>query len=302
MSFAATAAGAGDGTIAEAGAKILEAGAATIRTNVKILVTDATTLGTDTKVIEADAIIVESASGTNARGIAATDKVSAADAEVTATAKVSAAAASEPMAGAQQGGRINSDKQIVKARHIEECIGKTDGATEQIARFSVKAAVVDVESILEHSFAIQHIKKSITTINNKIQEELSVKDIELKHIESDLIKQRGTLDRKKFELKVAEFNKKVSMVQREKQKKKSALERAHAEAIALVQKNMNLVISELSKKHGFNMVFPSMQLLFVSHDLNITLEVITKLNKRLKKVDIKYELYRDNKSPEDTDS
>lgn len=157
-------------------------------------------------------------------------------------------------------------------------------------KFEARTAVVDVESILEHSLAIQHIKKSINRISDQIQSEMSVKELQLKKVEADLIKERGILDSEEFEKKVLVFNKKVSETQQEMQRKKNALEQAHAAAISEVHNNTIAVISELSKKYGFNIVFPSTQVLFVENDLNITLEVISNLNERLKVVEVKYYL------------
>ena len=158
----------------------------------------------------------------------------------------------------------------------------------QESKFVAKAAVVDVESILEHSLAIKHVKKSINEISDKIQRELTEKEINIKSIEAELIKQRGVLSEEKFNLKVLEFNKKVSQTQKEMQRKKSALEEAHSKAIAEVHKNTIEVITELAKEYGFNIVLPSSQVLFVESDMNITLQVITKLNERLSIVDVLY--------------
>jgi Skp family chaperone for outer membrane proteins len=154
--------------------------------------------------------------------------------------------------------------------------------------FTARAAVVDVESILEHSEAIMDIKKSISIIREQIKNELATKEIKLKEAEAELIEQRGVLPKEKFEALVSVFNKKVSSTQKEMQYKKSALERAHASAISEVHKNTISVISDLSKKYGFNIVFPSSQVLFVNNSLNITHEVISNLNVRLKEVEVNY--------------
>lgn len=155
-------------------------------------------------------------------------------------------------------------------------------------KFQAHIAVVDVESILENSQAITHIKKSIADINKQIQKEFSEKELTLKSIETDLIQQRGVLNKEEYDAKVSEFNKQVSSAQQEMQKKKSALEQAHTTAISEVHNNTLAVISELSKKHNFNVVLPSAQVFFVENNLNITLEVITTLNKRLKTVEMNY--------------
>jgi Skp family chaperone for outer membrane proteins len=165
---------------------------------------------------------------------------------------------------------------------------KLDSA-EDLSKFDARVAVVDVESILEHSQAIVHIKKSINIISEQIQTELSSKEIQLKDEEAELIKQRGALSKDKFDDLVAAFNKRVSATQQEMQHKKTALEQAHANAIAEVHKNTIDVISDLSKKYGFNIVFPSSQVLFVNNSLNITHEVISDLNESLKTVEVKYQ-------------
>ena len=167
-------------------------------------------------------------------------------------------------------------------------IAVPSSALAEDSKFVAKASVVDVESILEHSLAIKHVKKSINEISDKIQRELTEKEINIKSIEAELIKERGVLSEEKFNLKVLDFNKKVSQTQKEIQSKKSALEEAHSKAIAQVHKSTIEVITELAKQHGFNIVLPSSQVLFVDSDMNITLEVITKLNERLSIVDIKY--------------
>ncbi|CAN0595641.1 unnamed protein product [Ectocarpus sp. 12 AP-2014] len=161
--------------------------------------------------------------------------------------------------------------------------------------FDAKAAVVDVESILEHSKAIMHIKKSIHVISEQIQSELSAKEIKLKQAEAELIEKRGVLPKEEFDKLVADFNKRVSSTQQEMQNKKSALERAHGNAITQVHEKTISVISDLSKKYGFNIVFPSSQVLFVNNSLNITHEVISNLNERLQEVKVDYDPAIDNK-------
>lgn len=172
---------------------------------------------------------------------------------------------------------------------------KLDKPYDSDSSFNAKAAVVDVESILEHSKAILHIKKSINIISEQIQNELSSKEVKLKQAEAELIEKRGVLSKEEFDKLVAVFNKKVSLTQQEMQNKKSALERAHADAIAKVHENTISVISDLSKKYGFNIVFPSSQVLFVDNSLNITHEVISNLNDRLQEVKVNYDPMIDKK-------
>ncbi len=154
--------------------------------------------------------------------------------------------------------------------------------------FNSKIAVVDVESILEHSLAIHHIKKTILKISDQIQQDFTEKEIELKSIEHDLIKRKNSINEQEFNLEVTEFNKKVSNVQQQMQYKKINLEQSHAKAMSIVHNKTIDIIGKLLTKYGFDIALPSTQVLFVKNDLNITLEVISELNQILPEVDVKY--------------
>ncbi len=161
---------------------------------------------------------------------------------------------------------------------------------ELLNQFNARTAVVDVDQILENSDAIKGIKKAISKISSNIQSELSEKEIKLKKTEEDLIKQRGVIDEALFKKRIAEFNKNVSEVQQEMQKKKAALERANANAISEVHRNTIAIIAELSQKYYFNIVLPKSQALYVREDLDITEEVVEELNKKLKQVEVEYKV------------
>lgn len=153
--------------------------------------------------------------------------------------------------------------------------------------FNTKIAVVDVDLILEHSKAIVHIKKSIHIISEQIQREISMQELALKKDEAKLIKIRAELPKPEFDKLVLSFNQKVSSTQQKMQSKKLLLERIHANAIAQVHENAISLIKDLSQKYGFNIVFPSSQVLFAHNSLNITHEVLNILNDNMQEIKIK---------------
>lgn len=155
--------------------------------------------------------------------------------------------------------------------------------------FSAKIAVVNIEAIFEHSVAIKDLKERINQISESIQQDMSKYEIDLKKTEEQLVKQKGIIAEKEFQEKVALFNAKVSEAQKILQSRKSALEQAHSHAISAVHKTTLSIIGDLSKQYGFNVVLPSSQVLFIENELNVTMEVITLLNQKLKTIEIKYE-------------
>jgi Skp family chaperone for outer membrane proteins len=162
-------------------------------------------------------------------------------------------------------------------------------STSATARqFPGRVAVVDVQSILEHSTAVGEIRKFIDAISTKLQHEIANKESELKKIETGLIKKRSTMSEEAFESHVTEFNKKVSAAQKFVQEKKARLEQAHAAAIRKVHDATVAIIANLAERDHFDIALPSSQLLFVKPNLDITQEVLTLLNNKLKTVKVDY--------------
>jgi Skp family chaperone for outer membrane proteins len=157
-------------------------------------------------------------------------------------------------------------------------------------RFTAKIAIVDVDTVLENSIAMAQVKKSINEISELIQKEMSSKELELKKLESDLTNQRNNLNLQEFEQKVLDFNKTVSRAKKLMQMRKLSLEKAHNKAMSSIHKAIIDIVGLMSKDHGFNIVFPSSQVLFIDSNLNITGDVTEKLNKQLINVPIDYKI------------
>ncbi len=159
---------------------------------------------------------------------------------------------------------------------------------DDIDKYNARIAVVDVESILENSIAVKNIKDTINLLGKSIEQEVLAKEEEFKIQEKLLLLQKDKIKKEQFDILVAEFGESVSIAQKIMQSKKVALEQAYSEAIEKVHQATISVISDLSQNNNFNVVVPSNQVLFVTNDLNITLEVITSLNEKLQTVPIDY--------------
>ncbi|MFK7968510.1 MAG: OmpH family outer membrane protein [Rickettsiaceae bacterium] len=161
--------------------------------------------------------------------------------------------------------------------------------------YIAKIAVVDIESVLENSLAITAIKKSINTLSQNIQDDISKQEKKLKIDEQKLLELQKTLSEEKFDSLVVKFNKDVSNTKKNMQLRKSALDQAYLEAIEEVHQKIIAIITELTKEHRLNMVLPSSQVLYVASELNVTFEVISKLNDSLNEVPINYQKFLKNK-------
>jgi outer membrane protein len=156
------------------------------------------------------------------------------------------------------------------------------------AKEEYKVAIVDVETVLINSSAMTGLKNILETLSKELQEEFSKKEQELRNEEAKLLLEKDKLKPEEFEKLVLNFNSKVTKAQKSIQDKKYKLEQANSEAVSEVNTVALKIISEISLERGFSIVFPSTQVVYASESLNITKEVITRLNNKIPSVKLKF--------------
>lgn len=154
------------------------------------------------------------------------------------------------------------------------------------AEDAVKVAVVDIQKIVGQSTATKDIQKQIEKKKNEFQSQINKQEEALMKEDQELSKQKASLSADKFEEKRKEFKNKVAQTQRDVQKKRTQLESAYADALAQVQKSVLDIIKGMADDKGFTLALPSSQVLYYHGGMDISDEVLEKLNKDLPKVDV----------------
>lgn len=149
-------------------------------------------------------------------------------------------------------------------------------------------AVLNIQDIMRESEAGKSIKAQLEQKQKSFQSELSSKEEQLQKENQELGKQRSVLAKDAFEQKMREFNTKASEAQRDVQSKKSMLDRGFNQAVGEIQKTVNTILEEMAKEKGFALVIPTQQILYNDAKLDITKEVLDRLNKTLPKVTVNF--------------
>jgi Skp family chaperone for outer membrane proteins len=149
-------------------------------------------------------------------------------------------------------------------------------------------AIVDVQMILERSLAVQSVKNRIEEISKNVQKQMDIKTANLKKSEEELSRKRGAVSEKEFEQELLIFNKHVSKLQREAQESKGKIEQAFSEAMNKVHEEMLKIINDLAREKGFEIILPAPVVIYASPSLNITQNIIEKLNQKLKDIPVNY--------------
>jgi outer membrane protein len=156
------------------------------------------------------------------------------------------------------------------------------------AQAESRIAVLNIQQIMRDSLAAKSVKATLESQQSSFGAEMAKKEQELQKKEKELSEQRSVLSSDEFEKRVKEFRTQATAAQKEVQTKKAKLDKAFADALGEIQKSVIDIVTEQSKAKDIQAVFPTSQLLFAEPSLDITADVLTQLNKRLPKVQVKF--------------
>jgi outer membrane protein len=149
-------------------------------------------------------------------------------------------------------------------------------------------AVINIQEIMRDSLAAKSVRQKLEAQQKSFQQEMSSKEKALQEEEKNLAQQRSVLSPEAFEKKVSEFKAKATTAQREVQTKKSKLDAAFGQALNEIQKNVVEISGSIAKERSYSVVMPTSQMLYAEPTLDITKEVLDRLNKKLPNVAVNF--------------
>lgn len=157
-------------------------------------------------------------------------------------------------------------------------------------------ATVNIQRIMHDSTAAQNVRDQLEGKQKTFQAEITKKQDDLQKEQRDLDKKRSVLSKDAFEEKARAFRKKVTDAQKEMQSKKALLDNAFSRSLGEIQKVVTDSIADIAKEKGFVMAIPTSEILYGDSKLDITDEVLKRLNQKLPKLDVKFDAPDDSKS------
>ncbi len=150
-------------------------------------------------------------------------------------------------------------------------------------------AVVNIQQVMKDSTAAKSVREQLESKQKSFQASISKKEEELKKEDQELGKQKSVLSKEAFEKKVGEFRTKATEMQKDVQSKKAMLDGAFERSLNDIQKVVTDIIADIAKEKGFVLAVPTSQVLFADKSLDISSEVLDRLNKKLAKLDVKFD-------------
>lgn len=146
------------------------------------------------------------------------------------------------------------------------------------------AAVVDHQRIMRDSKAAKSIQQQLEVRRKLYLDQLAKEEQRLAELGKELSRQRTVLAAEVFAQKRKEYEEAVQALQRASNERRRQLDEALGAANAQVRQALKEVVDELAETRGFNLVLPASALLLFSPKIDITDEVMARLDRKLPSV------------------
>ena len=146
---------------------------------------------------------------------------------------------------------------------------------------------LDFKYILNQSVAG---KKAQDALKNKLDKgfkDLKNKEKKLQEEEKKIIEQKKLIKPEEYKSKVNSLRASVSNLQKERNKLLQDVSTQRTKAKSELLKNLNPIIKEYMQEKKIRMVVDKKSLLLADENLDITKEILDRLNKKLKSINIK---------------
>lgn len=165
-------------------------------------------------------------------------------------------------------------------------------AVSALFAFNASAAgtgILDVEKIIKESSAMRDIQAKISKKQDEYQKEVTKKQNDLEAEQKRIEGKRNVLSKEAFEKETKSFEKKIDDLKTFVDRKQNSLKKASMDSMSKVNDKVKDIIADISKEKDFDVIVPASQTLFYKDELDISDEVLKRLNKKITKVDVKFE-------------
>lgn len=149
--------------------------------------------------------------------------------------------------------------------------------------------VLDVEKIVKESSAMRDIQSKVSKKQDEYQKEVTKKQNELESEQKRIEGKKNVLSKEAFEKETKAFEKKIDDLKTFVDKKQNSLKKASMDSMSKVNDKVKDIIAEISKEKELDVIVPASQTLYYKDELDISAEVLKRLNKKITKLDVKFE-------------
>ena len=153
-----------------------------------------------------------------------------------------------------------------------------------------RIGLADLNGILRAADANKKVRELLDTQRQKFQDEFSVVEAELQQTERDLMSKRELLSSDEYDKQIKAFQQRVTQLQQDIQRKRQAIDNAYQKAQSEFRSEALSIIAEIAREMKLDLVLNRDSSLIFLPNLNISDEVLNRLNERTKNARIEIEV------------
>ena len=175
---------------------------------------------------------------------------------------------------------------------IADALGQTVSDSAPITQTMEvrRIGVADLNGILRAADANVKVRELLDTQRQKFQDEFSLVEAELQQTERDLMSKRELLSAEEYDKQIKAFQARVTQLQQDIQRKRQAIDNAYQKAQSDIRAEAFAIITEIAKDKKLDLVLSHDASLISLPHLNISDEVLTRLNERTKNARIEIQV------------
>lgn len=150
-------------------------------------------------------------------------------------------------------------------------------------------AVLNIEKIVKESKAMRDIQRKVNKKQDKYQKIVTKKQKALEKEQKRIENKKSVLSDSALKKELQSFEKKVNDLKTFVDRRQNSLKKASIDGMSTVNNKIQDIISELAKEQDLDLIIPAAQALYYKDSLNISEEVLKRLDKRITKVRIKFD-------------
>ncbi len=148
-------------------------------------------------------------------------------------------------------------------------------------------AVVDLESVLKNCDAMKDAQQKISKKQAGFQKEIDKKQEALEKESKQISAKKGVLSDDAFNKEQEKFSKKVDDLKELVNSRQDALKKYSLDVITKVNDKIKEVVDEIKEEKKLDLIITAGSTIYYQDELNISEDVLKKLNKKISKIDVK---------------
>ena len=159
----------------------------------------------------------------------------------------------------------------------------------------VSLAVVDFRGVLSKSEAARNIRSVVDEKRQELRKYFLEVENSLRDEQKDLSKKRSIVTAEAFEKRARKLKEKAQSAQKLAQTSNQKLKKSFDQAMDKVQKELLRTVAEVAEESGVGVVLFRSAIVIAVKKLDISKEVLKRLNKKLPDVKVRFEIIKGSK-------